>query len=94
MAAPVLCAGMPPLVNSYDESMATDAYTLAMKWHTLDVMGIGVPQDAPQGCGQDDLKGWSSQQVRWMIKCVVTERTACLTKHQACDALACVPRKL
>ncbi len=33
--------GMPPVTNEYDTSLASQAYDLAMKWHTCDVMGIG-----------------------------------------------------
>jgi hypothetical protein len=54
--------GMPPVANSYDTSMASAAYDLAVEWHTADVMGIGA--DAPPGVGPDDIQGWSSAQVR------------------------------
>jgi hypothetical protein len=53
--------GMPPVSNSYDTSMASAAYDLAVRWHTADVMGIGA--DAPAGVGPDDIQGWSSAQV-------------------------------
>lgn len=53
--------GMPPVTNSYDTSLATAAYDLAVKWHTADVMGIGAPP--PAGAGPQDIAGWSSAQV-------------------------------
>lgn len=30
----LLRAGMPPKVNTYDESLAKEAYALATRWHT------------------------------------------------------------
>ena len=33
--------GMPPVANVYDTSLADQAYELAKRWHTCDVMGIG-----------------------------------------------------
>jgi leukotriene-A4 hydrolase len=54
--------GMPPVTNSYDTSMASAAYDLAVKWHTADVMGIGA--ESPPGVGPADIQGWSSAQVR------------------------------
>ena len=34
--------GMPVEVNEYDTSLAEQAYALAKRWHTCDVMGIGA----------------------------------------------------
>ncbi|KAL4448420.1 hypothetical protein ABPG75_005639 [Micractinium tetrahymenae] len=53
--------GMPPVTNTYDESLGQAAYELAKKWHTSDVMGIG--SSGPQGASADDIKGWSSTQI-------------------------------
>ncbi|PSC70392.1 Leukotriene A-4 hydrolase isoform A [Micractinium conductrix] len=53
--------GMPPVTNKYDESLGQQAYELAKKWHTSDVMGIG--SDGPAGASADDIKGWSSTQI-------------------------------
>lgn len=53
--------GMPPVTNQYDESLGKQAYELAKKWHTSDVMGIG--SSGPGEASADDLKGWSSTQV-------------------------------
>lgn len=39
--------GMPPAVNNYNTSLATAPSQLATAWHTMDVMGIGVPDPAP-----------------------------------------------
>lgn len=33
--------GMPPLVNSYDQSLVQASYDLATKWHTADILGVG-----------------------------------------------------
>lgn len=33
--------GSPPVTHEYDTSLAEQAYALATKWHTADVMGIG-----------------------------------------------------
>ena len=33
--------GMPPVANVHDTSLADQAYELAKRWHTCDVMGIG-----------------------------------------------------
>jgi len=33
--------GSPPVTHSYDTSLAEQAYALATKWHTADVMAIG-----------------------------------------------------
>ena len=33
--------GMPPISNVYDSTLAEEAYDLAKRWHTCDVMGIG-----------------------------------------------------
>ncbi|GLI61916.1 hypothetical protein VaNZ11_004440 [Volvox africanus] len=53
--------GMPPVTNTYDTSLAQQAYDLAMKWHTCDVMGIG--SDGPAGASPADVAGWSSEQM-------------------------------
>lgn len=53
--------GMPPVTNEYDDSLAQEAYDLAKKWHTCDVMGLG--SDGPEGASEADIKGWSSEQV-------------------------------
>ena len=53
---------MPPVKNQYDESLGQAAYELAKRWHTADVMGIG--SEGPKGASPDDIKGWSSTQVR------------------------------
>ncbi|GLC43936.1 hypothetical protein PLESTB_000211500 [Pleodorina starrii] len=53
--------GMPPVTNSYDTSLAQQAYDLAMRWHTCDVMGIG--SDGPPGASPADVSGWSSEQM-------------------------------
>jgi len=34
-------SGFPPVTHAYDTAMAEQAYALASKWHTADVMGIG-----------------------------------------------------
>jgi len=54
--------GMPPVNNSYDISLAQQAYDLALKWHTCDVMGVGTGS-GPEGSSASDLSGWSSEQV-------------------------------
>ncbi|GIL75506.1 hypothetical protein Vretifemale_5282 [Volvox reticuliferus] len=53
--------GMPPVTNTYDTSLAQQAYDLAMKWHTCDVMGIG--SDGPEGASPAVVAGWSSEQM-------------------------------
>ncbi|KAG2443497.1 hypothetical protein HXX76_001850 [Chlamydomonas incerta] len=53
--------GMPPVTNSYDTTLAQQAYNLALKWHTCDVMGIG--SDGPAGASAADVAGWSSEQL-------------------------------
>jgi leukotriene-A4 hydrolase len=55
--------GMPPDVNTYDESMAEAAYALARRWHATDVLGIGGSPPQPQGASPSDLKNWSSAQL-------------------------------
>jgi len=52
--------GNPPVTHSYDTSLSEQAYALAMKWHTADVMGIGR---APDGVSKKDIEGWSSDQI-------------------------------
>lgn len=54
--------GMPPVVNTYDTSLAEAAYALALRWHTGDVMGIGRfgPLEPDMGC-----KCRACKQVRW-----------------------------
>ncbi|KAG7670978.1 hypothetical protein Ndes2526A_g01234 [Nannochloris sp. 'desiccata'] len=42
-------SGMPPVKLEYDESLAKRAYSLAMKWHTSDILGVG--SDGPSGSG-------------------------------------------
>jgi leukotriene-A4 hydrolase len=37
--------GMPPLVNSYDQSLVQASYDLAIKWHTADILGVGFDND-------------------------------------------------
>jgi leukotriene-A4 hydrolase len=39
--------GMPPVKLEYDESLAKQAYNLAMKWHSSDILGVG--SDGPEG---------------------------------------------
>ncbi|KAK9817160.1 hypothetical protein WJX72_010543 [[Myrmecia] bisecta] len=53
--------GMPPPVNTYDTSLADQAFALAKAWHLADVMGIGG--NAPESASSTDLQGWSSAQV-------------------------------
>lgn len=53
--------GMPPVKVSYDTSLATSAYDLALRWHTSDVMGVG--SDPPPGASAADIAGWGSEQV-------------------------------
>eukprot|EP00775_Hariotina_reticulata_P009872 gene9872-10030_t len=53
--------GMPPVKNSYDTSLATAAYDLAVKWHTADIMGIGA--DPPAGASAADIDDWDSEQI-------------------------------
>ncbi|KAG2497173.1 hypothetical protein HYH03_004762 [Edaphochlamys debaryana] len=53
--------GMPPVTNTYDTSLATQAYDLALRWHTCDVMGIG--SEGPAGASAADVAGWSSEQM-------------------------------
>ncbi|KAL6763643.1 peptidase family M1-domain-containing protein [Haematococcus lacustris] len=52
--------GLPPVTNTYDSSLAQAAYSLAKRWHTADVMGIG--SSGPEGAGPDDIESWSSEQ--------------------------------
>ncbi|GAX73644.1 hypothetical protein CEUSTIGMA_g1095.t1 [Chlamydomonas eustigma] len=54
--------GMPPVSNVYDTSLAEEAFELAKKWHTCDVMGIGSV-DRPAGCTASDVAGWTSEQM-------------------------------
>lgn len=58
---PALPAGMPPVTNRYDESLAAGAYALATRWHTADVLGIGG--GGPTAASPADIEGWSSTQV-------------------------------
>lgn len=54
--------GMPPVSNTYDQGLAQAAYSLAGRWHTCDIMGIGA--DPPAGASADDIAGWGCAQVR------------------------------
>jgi leukotriene-A4 hydrolase len=48
---------MPPVTNTYDTSLATAAYDLAMRWHTCDVMGVGSELcSARQACMSKGLE--------------------------------------
>ncbi|PRW45014.1 leukotriene A-4 hydrolase isoform X1 isoform B [Chlorella sorokiniana] len=53
--------GMPPVTNRYDENLGKQAYELAKKWHTSDVMGIG--SNGPAEASAGDLSDWSSTQI-------------------------------
>jgi leukotriene-A4 hydrolase len=53
--------GLPPEENHYDTSLAVAADTLAVLWHTADVIGIGGA--GPDTAAEGDLEGWPSAQV-------------------------------
>ena len=55
--------GMPPSVNSYDGMLVEASNALAVKWHTVDVLGVGLSTIEVEGVGPHDLDGWSSPQI-------------------------------
>lgn len=48
-------------MNSYDDTLARQANDLALKWHSADVMGVGI-SDWEQ-FSEEDVKGWPADQV-------------------------------
>ena len=55
MVAPAVCAGMPPAVNSYDESLAQAPYNLAARCHTCDA---AASAGARYGMTRDEAQQW------------------------------------
>lgn len=77
--------GVPPVTNEYDTSLASQAYDLAMKWHTCDVMGVGseygaygkVPlRSEPWGVCLERVR-WVTPQLRTMTHALI----ACWTRE-------------
>lgn len=49
-------AGMPPDVNSYDDSLMRRAQALAQQWYDADPGRTGT---TPDGVSESDMHGWS-----------------------------------
>ena len=56
MSVPHRCAGMPPDVNEYDNTLMEAAEDLAKRWHEADPDRSGA---LPSSVSPSDVEGWA-----------------------------------